>query len=246
MVINRQMRLDTYISTTRNITRTKAKNMIESGFVKVDSKSITKAGYELKDTSTVEIIQAFRFSSLGGDKLQKAFDDFNYSVNNKICVDIGASNGGFTDCMLQNGATKVYAVDVGECAFDEQLKNDKRVVVKDRLNARYISPDDLGELCDFASIDVSFISLKYILPSVYSLLKVGGEVIALIKPQFEAGAKELSKKGIVLSEKTHIKVCEDIKLFSIGLGFEFKGLTTAPRKGDKNKEFLIYLCKSIE
>lgn len=240
------MRLDTYISTIQSITRTKAKNMIESSFVKVDGKFITKAGYGINDTSKVEIIQDFRFSSLGGDKLQKAFDDFHYSVKDKICVDIGASNGGFTDCMLQNGAAKVYAVDVGECAFDDVLKNDSRVIVKDRTNARYISPEDLGELCDFASIDVSFISLKYILPSVYSLLKFGGEAIALIKPQFEAGAKELSKKGIVLSEKTRLKVCEEIKLFSIDLGFEFKGLTTAPIKADKNKEFLIYLCKSIE
>lgn len=240
------MRLDIYISTTQNITRAKAKNMIESGFVRVDSKEITKAGFELKDNSHVEILQAFRFSSLGGDKLQKAFDDFKYDVKDKICVDIGASNGGFTDCMLQNGAKKVYAVDVGECAFDEALKCNPRVVVKDRINARYITPDDLGELCDFASIDVSFISLKYILPAVYALLKVGGEVIALIKPQFEAGAKVLSKKGIVLSEKTHIKVCEDIKTFALGLGFDVKGLTSAPIKSDKNKEFLIYLCKSIE
>ncbi len=240
------MRLDIYISTTQNITRTKAKNMIESGFVRVDSKEITKAGFELKDNSHVEIVKAFRFSTLGGDKLQKAFDDFKYDVKDKICVDIGASNGGFTDCMLQNGAKKVYAVDVGECAFDEDLKSNPRVVVKDRINARYITPDDLGELCDFASIDVSFISLKYILPAVYALLKVGGEVIALIKPQFEAGSKELSKKGIVLSERMHIKVCEDIKTFALELGFDVKGLTAAPIKSDKNKEFLIYLCKSIE
>ena len=150
--------------------------MIESGFVRVDSKEITKAGFELKDNSHVQIVNAFRFSSLGGDKLQKAFDDFKYDVKDKICVDIGASNGGFTDCMLQNGAKKVYAVDVGECAFDESLKSDPRVVVKDRINARYITPDDLGELCDFASIDVSFISLKYILPSVNALLKVGGSL----------------------------------------------------------------------
>ena len=240
------MRLDIYLSTTQNITRTKAKHMIESSFVKVDGNIITKAGYELKDNSTVEILDIFKFTSLGGDKLKKAFDDFNYSVKNKICVDIGASNGGFTDCMLKDGATKVYAVDVGECAFDDDLKNDKRVIIKDRLNARYITAVDLGELCDFASIDVSFISLKYVLPSVYSLLKEDGEVIALIKPQFEAGAKELSKKGLVLCPKTHQRVCEDIKDFALSLGFQFRGLTTAPIKEGKNKEFLIYLYKSIE
>ncbi len=217
--------------------------MIESGFVKVDGKNVTKAGYELKDNSTVEILDNFKFSSLGGDKLQKAFDDFNYSVKSKVCVDIGASNGGFTDCMLKNGAAKVYAVDVGECAFDDELKADSRVVIKDKLNARYITVDDLGETCDFASIDVSFISLKYILPAVYELLKDGGEVIALIKPQFEAGAKELSKKGLVLSPKTHQRVCDDIKSFALSIGFSFKGLTTAPIKEGKNKEFLIYLCK---
>ncbi|MDE6275489.1 MAG: TlyA family RNA methyltransferase [Clostridia bacterium] len=240
------MRLDIYLSTTQNITRTKAKQMIESNFVKVDGKIVCKAGYELKDTSTVEILENFKFSSLGGDKLRKAFDDFKYSVKNKVCVDIGASNGGFTDCMLKDGASKVYAVDVGECAFDDNLKNHKRVVVKDRINARYITKDDLGEACDFASVDVSFISLKYILPAVYGLLKGGGEVIALIKPQFEAGAKELSKKGLVLNGKTHQRICDEIKEFAISLGFEFKGLTVAPIKEGKNKEFLIYLYKIIE
>ncbi|MDE7208622.1 MAG: TlyA family RNA methyltransferase [Clostridia bacterium] len=240
------MRLDIYLSTTQNLTRTKAKQMIESSFVNVDGKIVTKAGYELKENSVVEILDNFKFSSLGGDKLQKAFDDFKYSVKNKVCVDIGASNGGFTDCMLKNGAAKVFAVDVGECAFDEELKNDARVVIKDRLNARYITAEDLGETCDFASIDVSFISLKYVLPSIYSLLRDCGEVIALIKPQFEAGAKELSKKGLVLNSKTHQRVCEDIKAFAQSIGFDFKGLTTAPIKEGKNKEFLIYLCKSIE
>lgn len=240
------MRLDIYLSTTQNLTRTKAKQMIESAFVKVDGKIISKAGFELKENSIVEILDNFKFSSLGGDKLQKAFDDFKYSVKNKVCVDIGASNGGFTDCMLKNGASKVYAVDVGECAFDDELKSDSRVVIKDKLNARYITCEDLGEKCDFASIDVSFISLKYVLPSVHGLLKDGGEVIALIKPQFEAGAKELSKKGLVLNTKTHQRVCEDISAFAKSIGFKYKDLTTAPIKEGKNKEFLIYLCKSIE
>lgn len=240
------MRLDVYLSACQSITRTKAKQMIESGFVKVDGKVVTKAGYELKDTSIVKITQAFRFSSLGGDKLQKAFDDFNYNVGGKVCVDVGASNGGFTDCMLQNGASKVYAVDVGECAFGDALKNNPKVIIKDRINARYMSADDLGELCDFASVDVSFISLKYVLPAIFKLLKQGGEVIALIKPQFEAGARELNKKGLVLSEKTHKKVCDDVAEFAQSIGFVVKDLTTAPIKADKNKEFLIYLCKSIE
>lgn len=240
------MRLDLYISKTQNITRTKAKQLIQSGFVKVNGKIISKPSLEIEDNENVEIINNFRFSSLGGDKLQKALDDFDYNLKDKICVDIGASNGGFTDCMLQNGAKKVYAVDVGECAFDENLKNDKRVIIKDKTNARYIKSEDLGELCDFACIDVSFISLKLILPSVKELLKQNGEIIALIKPQFEAGSKYLSKKGIVLDAKVHKEVCEDIKNFANSIGLEYKNITTAPIKEGKNKEFLIYLYKSIE
>lgn len=227
--------------------REKAKTMIMEGCVFVNHQREDKAGSMFAEDCDIEIHgNSLKYVSRGGLKLEKAMTQFQISLQDKICMDIGASTGGFTDCMLQNGAKKVYAVDVGECAFDESLKSNPRVVVKDRINARYITPDDLGELCDFASIDVSFISLKYILPSVNALLKVGGDVIALIKPQFEAGAKELSKKGIVLSEKTHIKVCEDIKTFALELGFDVIGLTTAPIKSDKNKEFLIYLCKSIE
>ena len=228
--------------------REKAKAIIMAGNVFVDGQREDKAGTSF-DPARIKLEvrgSTLPYVSRGGLKLEKAVKQFELVLTDRICMDIGASTGGFTDCMLQNGAKKVYAVDVGECAFDESLKSDPRVVVKDRINARYITPDDLGELCDFASIDVSFISLKYILPSVNALLKVGGDVIALIKPQFEAGAKELSKKGIVLSEKTHIKVCEDIKTFALELGFDVKGLTTAPIKNDKNKEFLIYLCKSIE
>lgn len=235
-----------FLSSTQNITRTKAKQLIESGFVMLNNKIITKPSAEADENSDIKIINTFQFSSLGGDKLQKAFNDFNYSVKDKVCVDIGASNGGFTDCMLQNGATKVFAVDVGECAFDENLKNDNRVVIKDRINARYITPEDLGELCDFACIDVSFISLKLILPAVKNLLKSGGEIIALIKPQFEAGNKYLSKKGIILDSKIHRQVCNDIKSFAQNIGLEYKNITTAPIKEGKNKEFLIYLYKSLE
>ena len=148
--------------------------------------------------------------------------------------------------MLQNGAKKVFAVDVGECALPDELKNDDRVIVKDKTNARYITSDDLGEKCDFACIDVSFISLKLILPAIKGLLRSGGEIIALIKPQFEAGSKNLSKKGLVLSSKIHEKVCEDIAQFAESIGLEKKNITNAPIKEGKNREFLIYLYKSIE
>lgn len=235
-----------YLSKTQNITRTKAKQLVESGFVELNGKIVKKPSTEVDEHSAIAILDNFKFSSLGGDKLQKAFDDFNYSVKDKICVDIGASNGGFTDCMLQSGAKKVFAVDVGECAFEESLKNDPRVVIRDKTNARYITKDDLGEYCDFACIDVSFISLKLILPAVKDLLKESGEIIALIKPQFEAGNKHLSKKGLVLDAKIHKQVCEDIKNFADSIGLKFKNITTAPIKEGKNKEFLIYLYKSLE
>lgn len=240
------MRLDLYLSDIQHITRTKAKQLIESGFVKVDGNVVEKPSFEVTDNNRVELTENFKFSSLGGDKLQKALTDFNYSVKDKICVDIGASNGGFTDCLLQNGAKKVFAVDVGECALPDDLKNDDRVIVKDKTNARYITSDDLGEKCDFACIDVSFISLKLILPAIKGLLRSGGEIIALIKPQFEAGSKNLSKKGLVLSSKIHEKVCEDIAQFAKSIGLEKKNITNAPIKEGKNREFLIYLYKSIE
>lgn len=240
------MRLDIYLSKILNVTRAKAQHMIDDSFVQVDGKIINKSAYDVDDTNDIKILDTFKFSSLGGDKLYKALIDFNYDLNGKTCADIGASNGGFTDCMLKNGAKKVYAVDVGECAFDETLKNDSRVVVKDRTNARYIDEDTFGELVDFACIDVSFISLKLILPAVFNILKRGGDIIALIKPQFEAGSRHLSKKGIVNDKKIREQVCNDIKNFAINLGLEYIDITTAPIKPNKNIEFLIFLCKPIE
>ena len=240
------MRLDLYLSKSLGVTRAKAQHMISNSFVQINDKIITKSAYDVDDTCNINILDTFKFSSLGGDKLQKALIDFNYNLTDKVCADIGASNGGFTDCMLQNGAKRVYAVDVGECAFDENLKSDSRVIIKDKTNARYLSEDTFDELMDFVSIDVSFISLKLILPAVFKILKKGGEVIALIKPQFEVGNKNLSKKGLVLNEKIRAQVCEDIKIFADNLGLKFQNITTAPIKPNKNIEFLIFLCKPVE
>ena len=237
------MRLDQYISLTFNHTRTKAKQLVESGFVKVNDKFVTKVALEVKDTDNVEIVEEFKYASLGGDKLAKALLDFNYSVKDKICLDVGASNGGFTDCMLQNGAKKVYALDVGECAFSDELKSNPKVFVRDRLNARYATEKDIGELCEFASIDVSFISLTYILENVSHLLVDGGEIIALIKPQFEVGKKFLSKRGIVQSQKAIDAAIDNIKQYALSINLEPLKLTNAPIKPDKNKEFLILLKK---
>ena len=237
------MRLDQFFSEEFEYSRTKAQQLIESGFVSVNNLTQNKVSYKIKESDKVEIISSFQFASLGGDKLYKAFNDFNYSVKNKVCLDIGASNGGFTDCMLQNGAKKVYALDVGECALEEKIKNNPNVIVKDRTNARSVTWEEIGEKCDFASIDVSFISLKLILPNAYNLIKDDGEIIALIKPQFEAGKKYLSKKGIVTSQKVIDNIIQDIKDFAIQTKFKVVNITNAPIKENKNKEYLIWLKK---
>lgn len=237
------MRLDQYLSTNYSYSRTKAQQLITSGFIKVNNTVVNKVSFDIKDDDSIQIVQDFQFASLGGDKLEKALADFNYDLKEKTCIDIGASNGGFTDCMLQHGAKKVYALDVGECALPDYLKLDDRVIVKDRLNARNVTIKDIGEYCDFASIDVSFISLKLVLNAVKNLLTDNGEIIALIKPQFEVGQKFLTKKGIVNSQKAIDNVIEDIKAFALSIGLKTINITNAPIKPKKNKEYLIYLSK---
>ena len=237
------MRLDQFISEKFKYTRTKAKQLIESGFVLFNGEVAKKVSQDVKDEDNIELIEEFKFASLGGDKLEKAILDFDYKLEGKTCIDIGASNGGFTDCMLKHGATKVYALDVGECALPDYLKNDPRVIVKDRLNARYVTTQDIGELLDFASIDVSFISLTYVLESVKNLLKDDGEIIALIKPQFEVGKQYLSKRGIVQSNKAIDNTIENIQTYAKTIGLTPLKITHAPIKPNKNKEFLILLKK---
>jgi len=238
------MRLDQFVSQNFNHSRTKAEQLIKSGFVTVNDITQLKPSFSIKDTDNVQIIEEFKFASLGGDKLYKAFEDFSYSVKDKICLDVGASNGGFTDCMLKDGAKKVYALDVGECAFSDELKNDPRVFVRDKLNARYVTIEDIGEMVDFISIDVSFISLIYILENVSKILKPGGDIIALIKPQFEVGKKFLSKRGIVQSQKAIDDVIENIKEYASSIQLLPENLTIAPIKPNKNREFLIFLHKN--
>lgn len=237
------MRLDVYLSEKFGYSRTKAANMISDGFICVNGKKATKPSYSVNVNDDVVVEREYRFASRGGDKLEKAFNDFKLNVEGLVCADIGASNGGFTDCLLSHGAAKVYAVDVGDCAFDEELKNDPRVVVKDNTNARDITAETLGEYCDFACIDVSFISLKLVLPAVYGIIRRGGEVLALIKPQFEAGRKNLTKTGLVLSEKLRKSITDDVSAFALSLGAEVRGLTTAPIREGKNVEYLIRLKK---
>ncbi len=237
------MRLDAYVAEKFGISRTKAARFIEEGRVFCNGKPADKPSKDIAPSSEVTLSDEGVFASAGGDKLQKALSDFVADVTGAVCADIGASNGGFTDCLLKHGASKVYAVDVGECALPQRLKEDGRVIVRDRLNARYITPDDIGEPCDVVTIDVSFISLKLVLPSVKCLLKRGGEIFALIKPQFEAGRSALSKRGIVTSQKIREAVVNDITSFAASVGLKAKGVTSAPVKKDKNTEYVIRLVK---
>ncbi len=237
------MRLDARAAEVFDLTRTKAKQLILDGGITVNGREIRKPAYETQDSDCLEQVKTFAFASLGGDKLEKALQDFAYDCGGRVCLDIGASNGGFTDCLLTHGARKVYAVDVGACALAERLIVDPRVVVKDRTNARALTAQDLGELCDLCTIDVSFISLELILPAAANCLRAGGDILALIKPQFECGKKYLSKTGIVRDPDVHRRVCAQVERFAQSIGLEKLGLTDAPIKEDKNREFLIYLRK---
>lgn len=228
--------------------REKAKRVIMEGLVFVGSKRIDKPGDKLDED--IEIIikeNPLTYVSRGGLKLEKAIDIFNIDLENKVAMDIGASTGGFTDCMLQNGVSKVFAVDVGYGQLDWRLRNDPRVIVMERINIRNVNLDDIGEKIDFISIDVSFISLRLVLPVAKSLLKEDGEVVALIKPQFEAGREKVGKKGIVREKNTHCEVIESVINFSRELGLGVSGLSYSPITGATgNIEFLIYLKNNSE
>ncbi len=226
--------------------REKAKAVIMSGIVYVDGQKEDKAGQTFADTANIEVRgSTLKYVSRGGLKLEKAMECFDVSVKDKVCIDIGASSGGFTDCMLQNGAKKVYAVDVGHGQLAWKLRNDTRVVVMEKTNIRYVKPDDIGESIDFASIDVSFISLSKVLPAAYNLLGECGEIVALIKPQFEAGREKVGKKGVVREKSTHIEVIQNCFAYARENGFFVRELEFSPVKGPEgNIEYLYHLVKS--
>ena len=226
--------------------REKAKAVIMSGIVYVDGQKEDKAGQTFADTANIEVRgNTLKYVSRGGLKLEKAMECFDVSVKDKVCMDIGASSGGFTDCMLQNGAKKVYAVDVGHGQLAWKLRNDTRVVVMEKTNIRYVKPDDIGESIDFASIDVSFISLSKVLPAAYNLLGECGEIVALIKPQFEAGREKVGKKGVVREKSTHIEVIQNCFAYAKENGFFVRELEFSPVKGPEgNIEYLYHLVKS--
>ena len=229
--------------------REKAKAVIMAGSVYVDGQKEDKAGSVFDEESAqIEVRgHVLPYVSRGGLKLEKALKVFPITLTNKICMDIGASTGGFTDCMLQNGAAKVYSVDVGYGQLDWKLRQDERVVCMEKTNFRYMTPEDIPDVLDFASVDVSFISLDKILTPAYALLKEQGEMVALIKPQFEAGREKVGKKGVVRDPKVHEEVISRIVRHADEVSFEVLDLSYSPIRGPEgNIEYLIHLKKNPE
>lgn len=225
--------------------RQKAQATIMSGIVFVNGQRVDKPGTAVPNDASIEVRgHVLRYVSRGGLKLEKAMQTFPLTMEGKICADIGASTGGFTDCMLQNGARKVYSVDVGYGQLDWKLRNDSRVVCMERTNARYLTHEEIPDELDFASIDVSFISLKLIFPALYGLLRDGGEIACLIKPQFEAGREKVGKKGVVRDPAVHLEVLENFLCHAKENNFTVLGITFSPIRGPEgNIEYLGYLKK---
>lgn len=228
--------------------RERAKTNIMAGLIFVDGQRVDKAGEKVKvDADIVFKGEKLKYVSRGGLKLEKAMATFGIDLTDKVCMDIGASTGGFTDCMLQNNASKVFAVDVGYGQFAWKLRTDERVVCMEKTNIRYVTPEDIGVSLDFASIDVSFISLRTIMPAVKNLLGDKGEVVALIKPQFEAGRDKVGKKGVVREKSVHLEVINTIINFLIENDLNVLGLSYSPIKGPEgNREYLVYFTKDKE
>ena len=223
--------------------RSKAQAIIMSGLVYVDGQKADKPGISYEDTVKIEVRgAACPYVSRGGLKLEKALKDFGVNPTGYVCSDSGASTGGFTDCLLQQGAAKVFAIDVGYGQLDWKIRSDPRVVVMERTNIRYVTPEQIGQPLDLSVVDVSFISLKIVLPAIKALLKPEGQVLCLIKPQFEAGKEKVGKKGVVRDPQTHIEVLESFISLAHELNFCILGLTFSPVKGPEgNIEFLAHL-----
>ena len=224
-------------------TRSKAQAIIMAGSVYVDGQKADKPGISYEETVSIEVRgESCPYVSRGGLKLEKALRDFGVKPEGFVCSDSGASTGGFTDCLLQQGAKKVFAIDVGYGQLDWKIRSDPRVVVMERTNIRYVTPEDLGEPLDLSVIDVSFISLKIVLPAIKQLLKTDGQVLCLIKPQFEAGREKVGKKGVVRDPEIHKEVLDTFVELADSLGFTILGLTFSPVKGPEgNIEFLAHL-----
>lgn len=226
--------------------REKAKALIMAGQVYLNGKKELKSGAQVKEDDKIEVRgEKMPYVSRGGFKLEQAMKEFPISLEGKICMDIGASTGGFTDCMLQNGAEKVYSIDVGYGQLAWKLRTDERVINMERTNFRYVTEEEIPDPIDFSSVDVSFISLKIILPVLRERLAPEGQAVCLIKPQFEAGRENVGKKGVVRDLKIHENVVRDITDFALENGFSLLGLTYSPIKGPEgNIEYLMYIEKS--
>ena len=226
--------------------REKARAMIMAGEVFVDGNREDKAGSQFPESAEIEVKgKKLPFVSRGGLKLDKAVKVYGIDCTGLVCLDVGASTGGFTDCMLQNGAEKVYAVDVGTNQLAWELRQNPKVISMEKTNIRYVTPADIGEAVDFVSIDVAFISLTKVLEPVKALMKDDARIVCLIKPQFEAGREKVGKKGVVRDKAVHLEVIENIVSFAYGLGFEILGLDYSPIRGPEgNIEYLLYMKNS--
>ncbi len=247
-ILAEKLRLDTAVFEQGHAeSREKAKALIMAGQVYVNGQKALKSGMFLKPEDSLEVRGSkMPYVSRGGYKLQKALDTFIFDLQDAVCMDIGASTGGFTDCMLQRGAKKVYSIDVGYGQLAWKLRTDERVVNLERTNFRYLDKQTVSEEIDFASVDVSFISLKIILPVLREFLKENGKSVCLIKPQFEAGREKIGKKGVVRDISTHIEVIQTITDFTFENGFNILGLTYSPIKGPEgNIEYLMLIEKSL-
>ena len=244
-----KIRLDVYLAENGLApSRSAAQSMIMAGDVYIDNQKALKAGETIKGTENIEVrSKGLKYVSRGGLKLEKAMNVFPIDLCTAVCMDIGASTGGFTDCMLQNGAKKVFSIDVGYGQLAWKLRSDPRVVNMERTNIRFLEAEHLDDVPDFFSVDVSFISLKLVLPVAYSVLKDGGCGVCLIKPQFEAGREKVGKKGVVREKSTHIEVIENVLNFTKEMGFSVLGLDYSPVRGPEgNIEYLMYIKKSTE
>ena len=244
MAENKKERLDVLL-VKRNLaeSREKAKAYIMAGNVFVGGIREDKAGTNVPENAEIELRGlAMKYVSRGGFKLEKAVDSFGVELSGAVCMDVGSSTGGFTDCMLQNGAVKVYAIDVGTNQLAWKLRTDERVISMEKTNIRHVTPEQIGEPVDFVSIDVAFISLTKVLGPVQRLMKEGARMVCLIKPQFEAGREKVGKKGVVRERETHMEVIESVVCFADRLGFYFHGLEFSPIRGPEgNIEYLLYL-----
>ena len=227
--------------------REKAQRIIRTGRVRVNGQVQSKPGNQFDIDDKLEVEEPDRFVSRGGEKLLGALEAFPIELDSRVCLDIGSSTGGFTDCMLQHGASRVYAIDVGKGQLHWKLRNDERVAAMEGINARYLKADDITEQASFAASDLSFISLTKVLPAVTPLLEKGAEMVTLIKPQFEAGPEKVGKGGVVRDPEVHEEVVKRIHLFGVEeLGLEWMGLETSPLKGPAgNIEFLAHWKKPV-